>query len=57
MRVVKVLAAAIIVLTFIECSKKLPQCEKWEVVDERFNIGGCFDYSNSPGYDQTTVAH
>lgn len=24
-----------------------PACEKWEVKDERFNVGGCIDWSCS----------
>ncbi len=44
----KVLLAAILLLTFSACSKENPpQCEEWEIVDERFNIGGCNGYGCS----------
>jgi len=36
----------IMLFTLSSCSKiNLPQCEEWEVVIERFNIGGCIDWS------------
>ena len=44
----KILLGAIMVFSFSACSKESPpECEEWEIVDERANIGGCIDFSCS----------
>ena len=43
--ITKVSLVAILLLAFLACSKyNPPECEKWEVVDEGHNIGGCIDF-------------
>lgn len=45
---VKVILTVSIILTFTSCTKeKEAQCEEWEVEYEKFNIGGCNDFSCS----------
>jgi hypothetical protein len=44
--IIMVSLAAILFMALSSCSKEdPPQCERWEVVDEGFNIGGCIDWS------------